>query len=82
MEPTKGCFIPAEECIAEGNANTGETENPCDLKLYVVWTGTDANGNYLTSSSKRFSAFNPKQVRDQLRDAFDKLKDTVNVRKK
>lgn len=82
MEPTKGCFIPAEECIAEGNVNNGETENPCDLKLHVVWTGTDANGKYLTSSSKRFSAFNPKQVRDQLKDAFDKLKDSVNVRKK
>lgn len=29
----------------------------CDLKIFISWTGTDSAGNYLTSSSKRFSRF-------------------------
>lgn len=72
QESTKGCYIPVDEC--EKVANKGNT---CDLQLHVVWTGTDKNGDYLTSSSKRFSAFSPKQIRDQLKDALTKVKDEI-----
>lgn len=36
------------------NATTATT---CDLKLFIVWTGTDAKGNYLTSVNRRVSRF-------------------------
>eukprot|EP00558_Chaetoceros_sp_UNC1202_P007875 CAMPEP_0197246124 /NCGR_PEP_ID=MMETSP1429-20130617/10680_1 /TAXON_ID=49237 /ORGANISM="Chaetoceros sp., Strain UNC1202" /LENGTH=239 /DNA_ID=CAMNT_0042706729 /DNA_START=18 /DNA_END=737 /DNA_ORIENTATION=+ len=68
-EPTKGCYLTKNECD-EIQAQGG---NECDLTLYVVWTGTDVNGSYLTSSSNRFSAFNPKQVKDQMRDGIKDL---------
>jgi hypothetical protein len=46
----KSCFSNATTC--EGaNATT------CDLTIYVGWTGTDANGNYLASSGLRMSQF-------------------------
>lgn len=43
------CETTADECGAD-NAN-------CDLKLYVGWTGTDANGNFLQSANLRLSRF-------------------------
>eukprot|EP00979_Chaetoceros_neogracilis_P005481 scaffold996_cov271-Chaetoceros_neogracile.AAC.18 len=54
-----------------------ESTKGCYIPLHVVWTGTDKNGDYLTSSSKRFSAFSPKQIRDQLKDALTKVKDEI-----
>ncbi len=29
----------------------------CQLSVYISWTGTDKNGNFLQSSSRRFSLF-------------------------
>mmetsp|Transcript_27032 Transcript_27032/g.40003 ORF Transcript_27032/g.40003 Transcript_27032/m.40003 type:complete len:238 (-) Transcript_27032:158-871(-) len=68
-EPTKGCYYTKEECD-EIHSKGGDA---CDLTLHVVWTGTDTNGNFLTSSNKRYSAFNPKQIRDQLSDAINSI---------
>jgi hypothetical protein len=54
-QPVGGCYISREECtdlLSEGKTD-------CDLLLYVVWTGTDSNGNDFQSSSNRFSAFPP-----------------------
>eukprot|EP00980_Cylindrotheca_fusiformis_P015056 scaffold4157_cov136-Cylindrotheca_fusiformis.AAC.6 len=45
-----------------GTARTAcDVDSPeCDLKLHVVWTGTDVDGDPFLSSAYRFSAF-PKQ---------------------
>lgn len=45
----KNCKVADAECAA----------NPadCALKLYIVWTGTDSNGEFLTSAGVRFSRF-------------------------
>ena len=69
LPPTKTCYLEKSEC--DNIINQGGTE--CDLTLHVVWTGTDKEGKVLTSSSKRFSAFEPKQIKDQFRDALNKL---------
>mmetsp|Transcript_23239 Transcript_23239/g.33998 ORF Transcript_23239/g.33998 Transcript_23239/m.33998 type:complete len:104 (+) Transcript_23239:444-755(+) len=69
VNPPKDATLQKNECD-EIQAQGG---NECDLTLYVVWTGTDVNGSYLTSSSNRFSAFNPKQVKDQMRDGIKDL---------
>jgi len=68
-EPTKGCYYTKEEC----DVIHSQGGYDCDLTLHVVWTGTDANGNFLTSSNKRYSAFNPKQIRDYLSDAINSI---------
>jgi hypothetical protein len=32
-------------------------QSECDLKLFIVWSGSDANNQYFTSANKRFSRF-------------------------
>lgn len=48
------CYIADEDCAAD--------PTQCQLTVYVSWTGTDRNGNYLTSSSRRFSLFSSYSV--------------------
>ena len=36
------------------------------MKLYVVWTGTDAQGKVLLSSDSRFSAFPPNRIQENV----------------
>lgn len=43
--------------IGEPALDCSTTPEECDLKLYVVWTGTDSNGNYFQSAGLRFSRF-------------------------
>jgi hypothetical protein len=38
-------------------ANATAPASPCDLRLYVVWSGSDAKGNGLLSANKRFSRY-------------------------
>jgi hypothetical protein len=64
--------------------NCAETPEECDLKLYVVWTGTDANGNYFQSAGLRFSRFQQFAIsslytsaRTLTLDAYDAAADTV-----
>mmetsp|Transcript_17126 Transcript_17126/g.20903 ORF Transcript_17126/g.20903 Transcript_17126/m.20903 type:complete len:253 (+) Transcript_17126:84-842(+) len=65
-EPTKGCYLDKSRC--DQIHESGGTQ--CDLTIYVVWTGTDASGTYLTSSNNRFSSFQPKQIQDQFKDSI------------
>lgn len=48
---TSDCFLTDAECAPNAQAD----RNACQLSLYITWTGTDAQGNFLTSSSRRFS---------------------------
>lgn len=45
----------------------------CDLKLYVVWTGTDADGKALLSSDSRFSMFPPNRIQESVTSAYEKM---------
>ncbi|GAB5033836.1 Hypothetical protein NocV09_01501510 [Nannochloropsis oceanica] len=55
---TSDCFLTDAECAA----NTQADPRACQLTVYVTWTGTDAKGNFLTSSSRRFSLFSSYSV--------------------
>ena len=50
------CFVPRASCI-----DTPQPSNPaansCDLKIFVVWAGEDAHGDFFTSSASRLSRF-------------------------
>ena len=61
-QPTDGCYLTRDECVA---LHAGGTDD-CDLKLFVVWTGTDANGKVLLSSDSRFSAFPPNRIQENV----------------
>jgi hypothetical protein len=52
------CYMSESECTPTPGLNgTAADSNSCDLTLYVVWTGSDADGTMTTSSSRRFSRF-------------------------
>lgn len=57
------CGQPIGEC------GGGATDVDCDLKIYVGWYGTDTSGGYLTSASKRLSAFRSWSVVDVFESA-------------
>ena len=56
-QPSRGCYVNAGQCNQE--------PDKCNLTLYVVWTGTDTNGDVFQSSSNRFSAFPPARLQDR-----------------
>eukprot|EP01117_Protostelium_nocturnum_P006365 TRINITY_DN229_c0_g1_i5.p1 TRINITY_DN229_c0_g1~~TRINITY_DN229_c0_g1_i5.p1 ORF type:complete len:253 (-),score=61.15 TRINITY_DN229_c0_g1_i5:193-951(-) len=60
------CF-DGYNCTIDMNANANNCTNisDCNIKVYVVWSGTDANGYNMASISSlpsRFSAFSLKKV--------------------
>jgi len=61
--PVKGCIRDFDEC---SGLQSGENRAECDLTLYVVWTGTDAQGNSLSSAAYRFSQFPVQGLSDRL----------------
>jgi hypothetical protein len=68
-QPTNGCYVPKDVCDA-----FHATQNyVCDLKLYVVWTGTDVNGNVLMSSDSRFSAFPPNRIQEKVLGSYNSM---------
>lgn len=62
-QPTRSCSIPVDECFTLLSTTPNSTE--CDLTFYVVWTGTDVNGQALQSHAYRFSEFPPQQLSDR-----------------
>jgi len=60
--PNESCSFSEEEC----NKIDAEGETTCDITLFVVWTGTDADGAPFQSSGYRFSAFPPASLKDRL----------------
>jgi hypothetical protein len=60
--PVGSCGKTRTECDLGVIADSTE----CDLKLHIVWTGTDANGIAFQSSAYRFSAFPDQDWSDSL----------------
>ena len=52
----KACETPPDQCALSTCTDC------CDLKVYVTWAGTDANGRSLVSAGLRFSRFRQFQV--------------------
>ena len=64
---TKSCYFEEEECVP--SADTPD-RNPCDILLYVVWSGTDSGGKALQSQAYRFSEFPVQELTDRLTQAI------------
>ena len=70
-QPTACCRIELSEC-EEAFTSGGDT-NPCDIVLYVVWTGTASDGRQFLSSGFRFSAFPKQQITDRIDDLLPEV---------
>ncbi|CAB9508578.1 expressed unknown protein [Seminavis robusta] len=68
-QPTKGCFITQPECAAF----LLNQEPRCDVTVYVVWTGDDADGRALQSSAFRFSSFPEQELANRIQDSLPEL---------
>lgn len=64
-QQTKSCYLTRDDCSE--NVKSGGTA--CDLTLYTVWSGTDANGIALQSQAYRFSRFPAQELSDRLTQA-------------
>jgi len=67
----------ANATLAPAAANATVPVSPCDLRLYVVWSGTDAKGNGLMSANKRFSRYRQFNVATAYQSALNAA-DTVS----
>mmetsp|Transcript_3079 Transcript_3079/g.5938 ORF Transcript_3079/g.5938 Transcript_3079/m.5938 type:complete len:400 (-) Transcript_3079:388-1587(-) len=68
-QPVNGCSYSKNECrlfVKDGS-------DICDLKLHVVWTGTDVDGKVLLSSDSRPSAFPPNRIQENVKGRYDKM---------
>ena len=69
QQPTKGCPWNAVDCATAMSNN----QTDCDLLLYVVWTGTDANKKPFLSSAYRFSQFPAQQLANRFSNDIPSL---------
>ena len=51
----------------------------CDLKVFVVWDGTDSAGNYLKSSNKRFSVYRAFAVATAFQSALNLVQQGFDI---
>ena len=72
-QPVNGCRVEQLTCLEM----KGGDNDVCELTLYVVWTGTDADGNVLLSSDSRFSMFPPNRVQEKVTDGYNNAIDTL-----
>lgn len=85
---SKGCYLAKQECdniqvqkekqcTSAGTCREGQTEcnceNNCDVRVYVVWTGSDVDGKPFQSSSSRFSAFPAQRLQDRVQSLLPPL---------
>lgn len=56
------CWLEDHRCYVSGTSGNTTVNALCDLRVYVVWTGTDSEGKYLSSAAGRFSRIDPTQL--------------------
>jgi len=84
----RGCRKASDECYADAFTNdqatntTGNatlTAGNCDLKIFLTWTGTDRNGQYLRSANKRFSRYRAFGVATAYQAAVNIAEEGMNI---
>ena len=68
-QAVNGCYLTVAACVKFAE----EGSDICNLKLYTVWTGTDADGKVLLSSDSRFSMFPPNRVQENVKGRYESL---------
>jgi hypothetical protein len=67
-QKTKSCYYSVQDCDKQLTTNSSSTA--CDLTLYTVWSGTDADGKALQSQAFRFSQFPVQGLADRFTQAI------------
>jgi hypothetical protein len=68
----KACYVDDTTCV-----NGDTVSEVCPLQIYTVWTGTDADGNFLKSAELRFSQFKSYSLTnwaDALQSKYEEVK--------
>lgn len=80
--PQDNCYpaatIPSNATSGNATVSTNVT-TPCDLKVFVTWTGTDSNGKFLTSAGQRFSRYRSFGVANLYQDALNVGDQALNI---
>jgi hypothetical protein len=80
--PQDNCYpaatIPSNSSDGNSTVSTNVT-TPCDLKVFVTWTGTDSNGKFLTSAGQRFSRYRSFGVANLYQDALNLGDQALNI---
>lgn len=71
-------YAPPDNSTTPTN-DTITSETECDLKIFVTWTGTDKNGNYLRSVNKRFSRYQAFSIATAYQSALNLVAKGVNL---
>lgn len=72
----KNCFVDDTQCLYEDINNTTNkeltvTRDLCTINVYIVWTGTDKDGNNLMSGAERFSLIKKWQMENGYIDPLE-----------
>jgi hypothetical protein len=80
MEQCYPPTMPAANGTADGGAaNVTVAQTGCDLKVFLTWTGTDRNGQYLRSASKRFSRYRQFGIATLYQSAINLANEGLNI---
>jgi hypothetical protein len=63
----------------DGGRGVGNATSPCDLKVFVTWTGTDRHGKFLKSAGQRFSRFRAFGVASLYQGALNLGQDALDL---
>lgn len=82
----RGCRKSHTECYPDTmpvanstDANVTLAQTGCDLKVFVTWTGTDKNGQFLRSASKRFSRYRQFGIATLYQSAINLANEGMNI---
>jgi hypothetical protein len=86
----RGCRKASVDCYPEtftndnaangtAVANATLTDSACDLKVFLTWTGTDKNGQFLRSAGKRFSRYRAFGIATAYQSAINLATDAVAI---
>lgn len=89
---SKGCYVGKRECdVLHQNKSDSCNEfgqcfeegcncdSECDIRVFVVWTGTDIDNNVFQSSASRFSAFPAQNIQDRIKQNLPDLPDLSDI---
>jgi hypothetical protein len=89
--PLRGCRSEQATCYptdrplanvtTDGNStgNTSLSISECDFKLFVTWTGTDRNKQYMRSAGQRFSRYRQFGVATMYQSALNLADEGLNI---
>lgn len=82
--PQDSCYPTVDTSVgnstnATASVSGANVTSPCDLKVFVTWTGTDRHGKFMRSSGQRFSRYRAFGVASLYQGALNLGQDAMNL---